>query len=437
MASSSRRAGSTQATEAPPYFLPHNLHLLMIRMYPKQKSFTRQQPEDDLNKLYHSLGTKMSGIREDVRAREDSYQQVQEEVRELKLQNQKTTETMERLSEMVIQFLDNVQPKKSESAKPEVKASGPKEVLIAVESDVEEINPLREGEARPRRWFTEKPDPPKRKKSEKPPNGKSVARSEPDDSDSSSTSFSADSSAVPPPKHRKSHSSSSSSSSSSSDSSNAGVRLKEKKSSDKEDSKLRWKRFDFTLDKENHLLGWANWELWSNALSLALEEIGYEDGIKKGTKMLRTLRKTYVATGKARQRSLWKELSKITYDGGDPVQFTTKFQKLLRKVKGCGMKLRSEEYIIIFLTVMENKAGSWCKTMQSRSSKKKNDKKFNNAQKGKGGNKDFRDNKPAWNKNGGGQDEEQFIPKGLRDLYRFSGGTFSAHVNEQQLQELM
>ncbi|RYP59215.1 hypothetical protein DL771_010963 [Monosporascus sp. 5C6A] len=113
----------------------------------------------------------------------------------------------------------------------------------------------------------------------------------------------------------------------------------------------------------------------------------------------------------------------------------------------------------------------------------------------KGGNKDSRNNKPAWNKNGeplcfnygkyghlakdcpepqkeksgkgkkgkrgqnggqrqgnnsnnsqsnssrntrgGGQDEKQFIPEDLRDLYRSSGGTFSAHVNEQQLQELM
>ncbi|RYP56584.1 hypothetical protein DL771_011763 [Monosporascus sp. 5C6A] len=134
----------------------------------------------------------------------------------------------------------------------------------------------------------------------------------------------------------------------------------------------------------------------------------------------------------------------------------------------------------MFLTAVKNRIGSWCKTMQSKR---------------KGGNKDSRNNRPAWNKNeeplcfnygkyghlakdcpepqkeksgkgkkgkrgqnggqrqgnnsnnsqsnssrntrGGGQDEKQFIPEDLRDLYRSSGGTFSAHVNEQQLQELM
>ncbi|RYP21444.1 hypothetical protein DL765_002234 [Monosporascus sp. GIB2] len=37
----------------------------------------------------------------------------------------------------------------------------------------------------------------------------------------------------------------------------------------------------------------------------------------------------------------------------------------------------------------------------------------------------------------GGQSEEQFIPEGLRDLYRQDGKTFSAHIDDQQLQDLM
>ncbi|RYP15327.1 hypothetical protein DL765_005783 [Monosporascus sp. GIB2] len=149
----------------------------------------------------------------------------------------------------------SVQPKALESAPPKVKAGGSKEVLIALESDVEEINPLRESETKPRRWSTEKPDPldpPKRQKS-KPPKG--VARNDPDDSDSSSS----DSSGGPPKKKKGRHSSPSSGSSSSDSSSESGV--SRKKDSGDEDSKLRWKRFDFSLDKENHLAGWANWEL--------------------------------------------------------------------------------------------------------------------------------------------------------------------------------
>ncbi|RYP21448.1 hypothetical protein DL765_002238 [Monosporascus sp. GIB2] len=245
----------------------------------------RQQNADNLNKLYTSLGTNMSGIRRDVRAREDRYQQVEDEVRELKLQNQKT--------------------------------GGSKEVPIALESDVEEINPLREGETKPRRWSTEKPDPldpPKRQKS-KPPKG--VARSDPDDSDSSSS----DSSGGPPKKKKGRHSSPSSGSSSSDSSSESGV--SRKKDSSDEDSKLRWKRFDFSLDKENHLVGWANWELWNNAL--------------------------------------------ITSSKGH-------YQNLQKGALGVDHSFR--------------------------------------------------------NTRSGGQSEEQFIPEGLRDLYRLDGKTFSAHIDD-------
>ncbi|RYP20369.1 hypothetical protein DL765_002827 [Monosporascus sp. GIB2] len=137
--------------------------------------------------------------------------------------------------------------------------------------------------------------------------------------------------------------------------------------------------------------------------------------------MLRTLRKTYAAIGKSRQRSLWKELSKVTYNGGDPVQFTTKFQKLFREVKGCGMRLGTEEQITMFLTAVEDRVSSWCKIIQlvlrqtdysfqqliddfnsefhDRSNKKKNNNgRCANARKGKGNN--TRDGKPAWNKDG-------------------------------------
>ncbi|RYP14238.1 hypothetical protein DL765_006518 [Monosporascus sp. GIB2] len=158
---------------------------------------------------------------------------------------------MDRLEDAIIQLLDvfqrqktrsskssrstSVQPKALKSAPPEVKAGGSKEVPVVLESDVEEINLLREGEKKPRRWSTKKPnplDPPKRQKS-KPPKG--VARSDPDNSDSSSS----DSSGGPPKKKKNRHSSPSNGSSSSDSSSESGLGLKDfKKSSDK-DSKLR------------------------------------------------------------------------------------------------------------------------------------------------------------------------------------------------------
>ncbi|RYP13826.1 hypothetical protein DL765_006698 [Monosporascus sp. GIB2] len=114
----------------------------------------------------------MSGIRRDVR-------------------NQKTGDTVDRLENAMMQLLDtlqaksykssrstSMQPKALESAPPEVKAGGSKEVPIALESNMEEINLLREGETKPKRWSTEKPnlqkpDPPKKEKS-KPPKGKGV-----------------------------------------------------------------------------------------------------------------------------------------------------------------------------------------------------------------------------------------------------------------------
>ncbi|RYP44115.1 hypothetical protein DL768_009391 [Monosporascus sp. mg162] len=96
--------------------------------------------------------------------------------------------------------------------------------------------------------------------------------------------------------------------------------------------------------------------------------------------------------------------------------------KTFRKTYAAIGKARTEEHITIFLTAVEDKAGSWCKTMQlmlrqtdysfqqliddfnskfhDRTNKKKNNGRFYNAQKGKRGNNNSRDNKPAWNKNG-------------------------------------
>lgn len=46
------------------------------------------------------------------------------------------------------------------------------------------------------------------------------------------------------------------------------------------DFEKKWKKFFFEVEKENYLKGFDNWELWRNALSFALEEVDYEEGMK-------------------------------------------------------------------------------------------------------------------------------------------------------------
>ncbi|RYP44799.1 hypothetical protein DL768_008776 [Monosporascus sp. mg162] len=96
----------------------------------------------------------------------------------------------------------------------------------------------------------------------------------------------------------------------------------------------------------------------------------------------------------------------------------------------------------MFLTAVEDKAGSWCKTMHSttepqkeKNSKGKKGKRGRNGGRSQGNNNQSNSSRNTrGNTRGGGPGEEQFIPEGLGDLYRSSGGTFSAHIDEQQLQ---
>ncbi|KAI1100632.1 hypothetical protein F4804DRAFT_37620 [Jackrogersella minutella] len=153
---------------------------------------------------------------------------------------------------------------------------------------------------------------------------------------------------------------------------------------------LDWSDFDFTLDKENHLKGQDNWVVYHDALKLALEEIGYEDdmilsdrddlriakaitktckrqpldlvtGIRKGSKMLEIFSKTYTTSGKIYQRELWKELSKLKYDGKDPLFFTSRWQLLVRQCRDTGMPIDNQQQITMFFTACEEKAADWVK----------------------------------------------------------------------------
>ncbi|RYP13309.1 hypothetical protein DL765_006932 [Monosporascus sp. GIB2] len=220
----------------------------------------------------------------------------------------------------------SVQPKASESAPPEVKAGGSKEVPIALESDVEEINPLREGETKPRRWSIKKPDPldpPKRQKS-KPPKGKGT------------------------------------------------------------DYFFQQLIDDFNSEFHNR--------------SNKKKNNGRSANARKG--------KGNIQDGKP----AWNK-------DGQPLCFNC--GKYGHMAKDCPEP-------------QKDKNGKGKKGKRGQNSGQ-----GNNSGNNSGNSSQNNRSNSSRNTRGGGQSEEQFIPEGLRDLYRSDGKTFSAHIDDQQLQDLM
>ncbi|RYP20121.1 hypothetical protein DL765_002963 [Monosporascus sp. GIB2] len=341
-----------------------------------------------------------------------SVAQVEDEVRELKqqneklrLQNQRTGDSVERLEDAMMRLLEileskslksskssrstSVQPKASQSAPPEVKAGGSKEVPIALESDVEEINPLRAGETKPGRWSTEKPDPdpPKREKS-KPPKRKGVARDDPDDSDSSSS----DSSGGPPKKKdRRSSPSSSSSSSSSESSSELGVGLKDRKKDSKKSSDgdmLRQTDYSF-----QQLIDDFNSEFHNRTNRKKKNNNGRLHNARKGKGGNNNSRDS---------KPVWNK-------DGEPLCFNC--GKYGHMAKDCPEPQKQK-----------NGKGKKGKRGQNGGQRQGNGNSGNSSQNNR--------SNSSRGARGGNQNEEQFIPEGLKDLYRINGKTFNAYVNE-------
>jgi hypothetical protein len=155
---------------------------------------------------------------------------------------------------------------------------------------------------------------------------------------------------------------------------------------------LDWKYFDFSLDKENYLKGPDNWLPWKGTFMTALKSIGFVDdgsvkltridelriaryihktckrdavdlveGIEKGTKMLKVFNNTYAPTGKLFLRTAWQDLTKLKYNGKDPILHTTAYSRLVRQCKDAGMEINQEQQIAMFLTSTEDKAHGWTK----------------------------------------------------------------------------
>ncbi|KAI2768048.1 hypothetical protein F4815DRAFT_498322 [Daldinia loculata] len=153
---------------------------------------------------------------------------------------------------------------------------------------------------------------------------------------------------------------------------------------------LHWEQFDFTLNKENHLKGASNWLVYQDALMLALESIGYEEGmdlshhdrlkiayaitktskrepldlitgIRDGMEMMSIFAKSWASTGKIHQRELWKDLTKMKYDGKNPLTFTSKWKSQVRQCKNAGLPMEQEQLITMFHTACEQHASDWVK----------------------------------------------------------------------------
>ncbi|RYP12339.1 hypothetical protein DL765_007385 [Monosporascus sp. GIB2] len=88
----------------------------------------------------------------------------------------------------------------------------------------------------------------------------------------------------------------------------------------------------------------------------------------------------------------------------------------------------------MFLITMENRAGTKDCPKPQKEKKGKKGKQGNQRQGNNNGNSSQNNrSNSSRNTRSSGQSEEQFIPEGLKDLYRSDGKTFSAHINDQQL----
>lgn len=65
-------------------------------------------------------------------------------------------------------------------------------------------------------------------------------------------------------------------------------------------------------------------------------------GIKKGTRMLKLLGKTYMTSGRVHRQAIWEEANGVAFDGGDPVAFISKFKTKIRECKDTGLKINSD-----------------------------------------------------------------------------------------------
>ncbi|KAI1821111.1 hypothetical protein F4861DRAFT_542316 [Xylaria intraflava] len=154
-----------------------------------------------------------------------------------------------------------------------------------------------------------------------------------------------------------------------------------------------WTKFKFKLSPTSFLKGASNWKSYYNNLTLSMRIVGYAkesrlstqgelvvaraiystctesplgliEGVEKGSEMIDIFRRTYATTGKIHREGTWEDLKRHEYDGKDPIEFTSKWMRLVRLCTDAGFAQTEENLIIMFLASVKEKAYSWHRSVQ-------------------------------------------------------------------------
>ncbi|CAD6503941.1 BgTH12-05684 [Blumeria graminis f. sp. triticale] len=151
---------------------------------------------------------------------------------------------------------------------------------------------------------------------------------------------------------------------------------------------LRWDQLQWKPHKDHFLRGSQDWGVYKNDVMFALQSIGYVKGIKltnldkanfgsmirrsvtdnprriiedlsSGLDMMKLLNKTYRQSGTIQAENFFNDLIELAYDGGNAIDFVTKFRVCVRDFKSTGQELADNITILIFKRAVEKRAHRW------------------------------------------------------------------------------
>ncbi|CAD6502616.1 BgTH12-05207 [Blumeria graminis f. sp. triticale] len=148
---------------------------------------------------------------------------------------------------------------------------------------------------------------------------------------------------------------------------------------------LRWDQLQWKPHKDHFLRGSQDWGVYKNDVMFALQSKGYVKGIKltnldkanfgsmirrsvtnnprriiedlsSGSDMMKLLSKTYRQSGTIQAENFFNDLIELAYDGGNAIDFVTKFRVCIRDFKSTGQELADNITILIFKRAVEKRA---------------------------------------------------------------------------------